>query len=113
MIFGIIFIRKEGAIIIEMATKVSLESVLKDSIYPDSIMDTVSSHLSEKGYQHISNCPSEIIIQGCTKETGFQLVMDATGETRSHIKHGFQMVANKNNLYIRKKYKETCKSKVS
>lgn len=94
-----------------MFSVTALESVLRDSIYPDSIMTKLADHLTEKGYTHVSNCPSEIVIQGCTKENGYQLMMDATGESRAHIKHGFQMVANKNNLYIRKKYKEKSKGK--
>lgn len=82
-----------------------LQPILEEAVFADTIMDSITSHLDTKGYTHSSSCPSEIIIEGCTKESGYQLVMDATGEPRDHIRHGFQMVANKNNLYIRKKYK--------
>lgn len=89
-----------------MAT-MSLRFILEPCCYDKAVMNQISDYLKEKGYSYHKNKKStEIIIEDCTKETGYNIIETAINDTRDRIKHGFQMVANKNNLYIRRKYKK-------
>lgn len=89
-----------------MSTTMELKNTLESCIFSCDVMKGITSYLDSKGYTYQSTNDSEIVISDCTKEAGKKLVEEATKIDGSKIKKGFQMVANRNNLYIRKKYKK-------
>lgn len=87
-----------------MAIKNKMKKEFQSYVFDTSVLNDISNKFENQGYSLKHNSKSEIVVNDCKKNDGYNIIESVLNIPKKKIKYAFNLVCLKDRLFIRKKY---------